>query len=267
MSEGAAQFTGSIPEYYDKGLGPNLFEYYGDDMSRRVAASFPESIMEMAAGTGIVTRKIRDCLANNAVLIATDLNQPMLDIAASKFQDDEDVSFEPADAMDLPFGADTFDVVACQFGVMFFPDKLQSYHEAKRVLKPGGRYIFSVWCSWDENPFARLAHESVAQFYKGDPPMFYKVPFSYHDVDIICETLTEAGFSDIQIDRMPHSVKIHDQDEFSKAAVYGNPLSAEISERGGDPDEAVAAIKKALNENFGDEGVMPLEAIVFTASA
>lgn len=265
MSDGSVKFVGSIPDYYDKGLGPNLFHYYGNDIAARVVSSNPENVLELAAGTGIVTRRIRDALNPNAVLIATDLNQPMLDVAAKKFGEDEDVSFEPADALDLPFGGDTFDVVVCQFGVMFFPDKPQSYREAKRVLKPGGSYIFNVWCGWDKNPFARVAHETVAKFYDGNPPVFYKIPFGYFDVDDITKSLLDAGFKRVKADIIAHTVTIHNVAEFSKAAVFGNPISAEILERGGNPDEAVAAIENALRCNFKD-GTMPLEAIVFTAT-
>jgi ubiquinone/menaquinone biosynthesis C-methylase UbiE len=123
MSDRAADFTGSIPTFYDQGLGPIFFADFADDIARRVAGSAPTRVLELAAGTGIVTRRLRDLLPVEAQLTATDLNPPMLQVARGKFCPDEKVDFEPADATALPFPDASFDVVVCQFGVMFFPDR------------------------------------------------------------------------------------------------------------------------------------------------
>jgi ubiquinone/menaquinone biosynthesis C-methylase UbiE len=123
MSDRAADFTGSIPAFYDHGLGPVFFADFADDIARRAAATAPRRVLEIAAGTGIVTRRLRDMLPPEAHLAATDLNPPMLEVARGKFHPDEMVEFQPADAMALPFPDSSFDVVVCQFGVMFFPDK------------------------------------------------------------------------------------------------------------------------------------------------
>ena len=172
MSSQASEFIGSIPEHYDKGLGPRIFFDYADDLADRVSKLNPGSVLELAAGTGIVTRRLRDALPDNCELLATDLNAPMLAVAQKKFDRSENVRFETADASRLQFDDEFFDTVTCQFGVMFFPDKERSYSEVSRVLKPGGHYVFNVWGSWEKNPFAELVHEVIAEYFPDDPPGF-----------------------------------------------------------------------------------------------
>ena len=149
MGSDATSFTGNIPQHYDQGLGPIIFAEYAADIARRVVASRPARVLETAAGTGIVTRKLRDALPDGAQLTATDFNPPMLDIARTKFRPGEQVSFQQADATALPFADASFDAIVCQFGVMFFPDKAKSFAEAYRVLARGGRYVLSVWTPID----------------------------------------------------------------------------------------------------------------------
>jgi ubiquinone/menaquinone biosynthesis C-methylase UbiE len=168
MSDDAAGFIGTIPQHYDQGLGPMIFVDYAADIARRVASANPARVLETAAGTGIVTRKLRDAFSKDARLTATDLNPPMLEVARAKFHAGEQVEFRPADAVALPFADGSFDAVVCQFGIMFFPDKAKSCFEVFRVLAPGGRYVFSVWDSHRYNPFGRLAHEVAGRF---SPPI------------------------------------------------------------------------------------------------
>ena len=193
MSDRATEFTGSIPQFYDHGLGPVFFDEFADDIARRAAASAPMRLLELAAGTGIVTRRLRDLLPREARLIATDLNPPMLEVARGKFRADEAVEFEPADAIALPFPDASFDAIICQFGVMFFPDKDKGYREAHRVLISEGQYLFSVWDSHRHNPIGRLITEIVTEFFPHDPPQFYQVPFGYHRIDPIKDSLEAAG--------------------------------------------------------------------------
>jgi ubiquinone/menaquinone biosynthesis C-methylase UbiE len=199
MSGDAADFIGNIPEHYENGLGPAIFVDYAADIARRVAACNPTHVLETAAGTGIVTRQLRDFLPAGTHVTATDLNAPMLDVARTKFRSGEEVDFQQADAAALPFSNDMFDTVVCQFGVMFFPRKDVSYREVYRVLAPSGHYLFSVWDSHQHNPFGRIAHEITASFFPTDPPQFYNVPFSYYQIDPIKESLINAGFADINI--------------------------------------------------------------------
>lgn len=268
MSSDAASFVGNIPEYYDRGLGPVIFADYAVDMARRVAALKPARVLETAAGTGIVTRRLRDVLPATAHLTATDLNPPMLEVARSKFRAGEQVDFRPADATLLPFSDGAFDAVVCQFGVMFFPDKDKSYREVHRVLAPGGRYLFSVWDSHRHNSFGRLAHAIAGSFFPADPPQFYNVPFSCHQIDPIKEALIDAGFTDINVAVVKIEKEIPDAAPFTRGLVYGNPLIDQIRARGGvDPDRIVDALRQALDRELGqNSGRLPLQAIVFSAS-
>jgi ubiquinone/menaquinone biosynthesis C-methylase UbiE len=267
MTADAASFIGNIPEHYDSGLGPMVFVDYAADIARRAAACSPRRVLETAAGTGIVTRQLRDFLPAGVHVIATDLNAPMLEVARTKFRSGEEVGFEPADATALPFSDSAFDAVVCQFGVMFFPQKDASYREVHRVLAPGGRYLFSVWDSHRYNPFGRIAHETAARFFPANPPQFYTVPFSYYQIDPIKESLINAGFTDINVAVLRLEKEIPDAARFARGLVYGNPLIDEIRARGGvEPDRIVDALAEALRQEFGvDPGRMPIQAMIFSA--
>jgi SAM-dependent methyltransferase len=264
MSGNAAAFIGNIPEEYDRGLGPVVFADYAADIARRVASHGPAHVLEVAAGTGIVTRQLRDLLPRDALLTATDLNPPMLDVARGKFRPEESVEFRPADATNLPFADQAFDAVVCQFGVMFFPDKDRSYREVRRVLVPGGRYLFSVWDSHRYNPFGRIAYDVTASFFPVDPPRFYQVPFGFHAIDPIKESLIAAGFADIRVYIIALEKDMLDAGSFARGLVYGNPLIGEIRVRGGThPDQIVNALTETLRREFTTSGRMPLQAILF----
>jgi ubiquinone/menaquinone biosynthesis C-methylase UbiE len=267
MSDRATDFTGSIPQFYDHGLGPVFFTDFADDIARRAAASAPMRILEIAAGTGIVTRRLRDLLRREARLIATDLNAPMLEVARGKFRPDETVEFQPADATALPFPDTKFDAVVCQFGVMFFPDKDKGHREAHRVLVRGGRYLFSVWDSHQHNPIGRLITEIMAEFFPHDPPQFYQVPFSYHRIDPIKDSLEAAGFSDLRIAVLSLKKTVPDVATYARALVLGNPLVDQIRARGSvDPERVIEVLADALPREFGTDPVrVPLQAIVFEA--
>jgi SAM-dependent methyltransferase len=263
-----AQFDGSIPDNYDSGLGPNMFTEFADDLASRVAAANPRCVLELASGTGIVTRLIRDAIHDDCELVASDLSDPMLEIARRKFGAHERVRFELADAGALSFADQSFDLVACQFGIMFFPDKDAAYREAFRVLTPGGRYVFNVWSSFDHNPFSRIAHETTSAFFDGEPPGFYRVPFSYHDAEVIQAGLESAGYCDVASETRSFDKVVADYDRFAHGLVFGNPLAAEIADRGRvDPDTVKAAIASALRAEFGEEpSAMPLRGVVWSAS-
>lgn len=262
----AAGFVGDIPGYYDRGMGPVLFVDYADDLARRVSARSPRRVLETAAGTGILTRRLRDLLPAGARLVVTDLNPPMLDMAKAKFAADEAIEFQQADALSLPFRDGMFDVVVCQFGVMFFPDKPTSYKEVHRVLAPGGSYIFNVWDAHRHNPAYRIAHELVAAHFPTDPPGFFAVPFAYHALDPIKDALAAAGFPDPRVTVLRRVQEQVDLTAFTRAVVYGSPMIDQISNRGGDPEAIVAALDTAFRKEFGDApSRIPLQAIVFEA--
>ena len=263
MTEEASRFVGSIPEHYDAGLGPHIFEGYAEDLAGRVAALDPAAVLELAAGTGIVTRRLRDVLPAGCDIVASDLNQPMLDFAEATFAPDESVGFEVADATDLPWQDERFDVVTCQFGVMFFPDKHRSYAEARRVLRAGGHYVFNVWDAWPFNAFAEITHDVVAGFFPDDPPGFYRVPFGYHDVEVIRRSLLDAGFRAASAETVQLTSAIPSAENFARGLVFGNPLFQEIEQRGGDADAIHAAVADALARRLGSQ--MQIRAIVVHA--
>src|SRR5262249_36964862 len=158
----------------------------------------------------------------------------MLEWAAKKFRPLEGrVALRPADATALPFADNLCDVMVCQFGVMFYPDKEKSYREARRVLVPGGRYIFNVWDSHRHNPFGRIAPERAARFFPPDPPQFYNVPFGYHAIDPIKEALIAAGFDDLKIAVVKKEHKLTDAAARARGMILGNPIVDQIKARGG----------------------------------
>lgn len=266
MRGDAAGYVGNIPDHYDRGVGPVLMVDFADDLARRVAAVAPQRVLETAAGTGILTRRLRDRLPATSRLIATDLNQPMLDSAKAKFAADEGVEFQQADAIALPFGEGAFDAVVCQFGVMFFPDKAKSYREVHRVLTPGGRYFFSVWDAHRHNVFARILHDGLAAHFPTDPPRFFEVPFAYYAIDPIKDVLAEAGFTDLRVAVLSHVKEVPDLSAFARGQVYGSPVFDQIGARGGNPDAVVATFETALHREFGkNPSRMPLQTIAFEA--
>ncbi|WP_419831369.1 class I SAM-dependent methyltransferase [Endozoicomonas atrinae] len=265
MTSQSSRFVGSIPEHYDSGLGPHIFTDYAADIARRAADYKPSSVLELAAGTGIVTRKLRNLLPVGTTLLATDLSPPMLEQAKKKFAEDENVRFEVVDASSLPYDPPLFDVVVCQFGVMFFPDKLKSYSEVLRVLKPGGHYLFNVWDCWAANPFAEIVYETIAEVFPDDPPGFYRVPFGYHDIDAINASLREAGFTSITAKTLPLRSRILSAELLARGIVFGSPLYEEIVSRNGDLVAIHSRVQKVLESQFGNE--MPIQAIVFGAES
>ena len=247
-----ANFTGSVPEYYDRNLGPVIFEGYASEMAKKAAAHVPRRVLELAAGTGIVTQQLRRALPPQSRLTASDLNPPMLEIARGKLGSRDDVQFQPADATQLPFGDRAFDLVVCQFGVMFFPDRPKSYREVRRVLGPGGRYLLSVWDSLTYNPFGRVAFDAVSKFFPDDPPQFYAVPFGHNRIDEIRAELSDAGFTDVHAHILRREEPNVDPIAFATGLVLGNPLGEQIRARGTvSTDTVIDALAGALRETLG----------------
>jgi len=266
MAGDPAEYIGNIPQHYDRNLGPVLFVDYAADICRRVAACSPQRVLEIAAGTGIVTRQLRNSLPASVRLTATDLNPPMLEIARAKFRPDESVEFQQADATALPFADGSFDAILCQFGVMFFPDKDRSYREVLRVLVPGGRYLFNVWDSHSHNPSARIAHEVIGSFFPADPPQFQSVPFAYR-FEPIKDSLIDAGFTNISAAVVQLQKEVPDLALLAGGLVYGSPIIDQVRQRGGVEAKQIieAIVREYRNEFGGDPAVIPLQAIVFSA--
>jgi SAM-dependent methyltransferase len=188
-------FTGSIPQLYDEYMVPLIFEPFAADLSSRIAALRPSCVLEIAAGTGAVTRHLVNVLPPAVRIVATDFNQTMLDRAIS-VGTSRPVEWRQADAMQLPFPDETFDVVVCQFGAMFFPEKPKAYSEVRRVLRTGGTFIFNVWDAIDQNEFAAAVTFALQQFFPEDPPRFMvRTPHGYSDTNVIAQHLADGGFS------------------------------------------------------------------------
>jgi SAM-dependent methyltransferase len=261
MTATESVFAGSIPALYDRLLGPLLFEPYARDLAARAAALQPRHILETAAGTGVVTGMLIEQVSE-AEIVATDLNQAMLDVAAGRIGSDR-VEFRAADAQSLSFPDASFDLVVCQFGVMFFPDRVAAYREARRVLKPGGRFLFNAWDRIDRNPVTVAAAGAVAALFPDDPPSFFaRVPFSYHDTMRIEADLRAAGFTDIAAETVATTSRVVARDA-ARGLCEGTPLRAEIEERGR-LEAAVAAAAAALAPFDGSDA--PMSAHVFSAA-
>lgn len=260
-------FVGSIPEKYDEHLGPLFFHDYARDLAGRVDSAAGGPVLETACGTGISTEYLREALPQARTIVATDLNEPMLDFARSRRGGLAGVRFEQADAGELPYPDQSFDALVCQFGIMFFPDKACALREAARVLGPSGQLLFNVWDSLDHNPVPRIAHRAIGRFFQGDPPSFLQTPFGFHEVDSILALLAEAGFEDVDVDVVPTVVERPSARGLAIGLVQGNPGILEIRERANaPPEEIVEAVAEALRSELGDAPVRaPLQAIVLSA--
>jgi ubiquinone/menaquinone biosynthesis C-methylase UbiE len=268
IAEDSARFDGSIPEMYDRHLGALLFEPYAADIAERVVRRRPRRVLEIAAGTGIVSRQLLETLPKEASLTVTDLNAPMLEYAKSKSTTrGRDVEWRQADAQALPFPDESFDALVCQFGIMFFPDKQQGLLEFNRVLEKGGALIFSVWDSFDSNPVQSIAHSTIGTFFKGDPPDFYKVPCGMGNKAEAVRLTEDAGFKNIVIDTVSLTGKSGSARSAAQGLVKGNPVINAIRERGtADVEEIVLALARALEVRFGAGPLqVPLRAHVVTA--
>jgi len=252
VSEIDRVFAGSIPELYERYLGPLIFQPYAVDLAERVANSKPGRVLETAAGTGILTRALARLLPDTIEIVATDLNQPMLDFAAAQ-PGTAGVAWRSADALSLPFPDRSFEIVACQFGAMFFPDKIAAYREALRVLRPGGSFVFSVWDRIEENEFAGVVTTAVGALFPADPPSFLKrTPHGYHDATRIRGELAAAGFARVTVEPIEHRSKAAGYRDPAIGFCQGTPLRNEIEARDAARlDEATDAAAAALGARFG----------------
>jgi SAM-dependent methyltransferase len=259
-------FSGDIPRNYDEGMGPVVFEPYAIELAERVPAQEGMEILEIASGTGRVTRHLAERLLAGSHLTATDLNPDMLKVAQSRVGN-SDVKWQVANALELPLADDSFDCVACAFGVMFYPDKLQGQKEARRVLRDGGVYLFSVWAELEANPWCSILQKTMLRLFPVDTPGFLAVPFGYCNPDQIRSTLTEAGFGEIKIDRVEKKFEAPTAEQLARGITLGSPLVGAIKEKGvSDMEPIVAEVTKDLAAAMGDLPMRgPMAALIIEA--
>lgn len=253
MLETDKAFAGSIPENYDRHMVPLIFEPYAADIARRVASLAPVAVLETAAGSGVVTRALAPGLSPDSTYVVTDLNKPMLDYAASRQAPDARIKWQQADALALPFGNSVFDLVCCQFGAMFFPDRMSGYGETRRVLKPGGHFLFNVWDRIEENIFANDVTSALAKMFPDNPPRFLaRTPHGYHDTDLICRELKQAGFSRVAVETRAEQSRASSPRVPAVAYCQGTPLRNEIEATGaGKLEAATDHVASAIAQKHG----------------
>jgi SAM-dependent methyltransferase len=254
--DGDKVFSGSVPQLYEELMVPMLFAPYAQDLALRAqrrTSSAGSALLEIAAGTGVVTRALADQLPASASIVATDLNQPMLDQAA-RIGTSRPVTWRQANAMQLPFPDASFDAVLCQFGVMFFPDRPRAYAEARRVLRPGGAFLFSTWDRIELSEITDTVQRAVIDLYPRDPPRFMaRTPHGYFDPQIIAGDLERAGFGAAAIiTPLSAPSRALSARHAARAICQGTPMRAEIEAQGpGELDRATAAAEDAVVRRFG----------------
>jgi SAM-dependent methyltransferase len=266
VSAGDTTFTGSIPALYDRYLGPLLFAPYAEHVAGRIAAMKPARVLELACGTGIVTEALVKHLPS-AEIIATDLNQGMIDHAGTKPALAQ-VQRRQADALSLPFDAARFDVVLTQFGVMFYPDKVKGHREARRVLRPGGHYVFSLWDSLEHNPVPRCVVDAAAKHLPHSPPRFLaRTPHGHFDRDMARRDVKAAGFDDVQIDVVTLPSRAASYRDPAIGFCQGTPMRGEIEAAAPQGlQETTDRVAAALAEQFGTGAIeAPMQALIVVA--
>ena len=263
MPDPTTAFTGSLPAVYDEQLVPVVFGPYAVELAARVAAWAPDRVLEVAAGTGALTRELADRLPD-ADITATDLAPPMVERGAAR-SGSARVRWQQADAQDLPVADASVDVWVCQFGVMFVPDRARAYREAHRVLRPGGHLLLSTWGPLAGNGFAQVLAEALAAWRPADPPTFVRdVPHGYPDPDRVRADLTAAGFADVRVDVVDLESRAASAHEVATAFLTGTPAGDPARREGpGALAEAVAAVTAAVEQRYGSGEVSaPMSALL-----
>jgi ubiquinone/menaquinone biosynthesis C-methylase UbiE len=247
-----------------------IFDGYGNDLAQRTAALNPQRVLEIAAGTGIVTHYLHPRLSPDASIMVTDLNNDMLEEAQRKLGPLKNVEFRQADGMALPFSDNTFDTVVCQFGYSFFPDKVAAAREITRVLKPGGNLLFNVWDAIEKNDVFRTTTDALKELLAGDAPTFFEIPFGWYHLDPIRAALEAAGFHSIEISIIQRDSPSKSARNVALGFLTGTPISLELAKQTEvvSLEEAIAGVTHAITEAYGDPPLgAKLQAILVTARA
>lgn len=263
-----ALFAGSVPEMYQRLMVPLIFQVYADDLAERTARLAARSVLEIGAGTGVVTRALASGLDASVELTASDLNPGMIKHAEA-LGTSRPVAWRRADVMHLPFADDSFDVVVCQFSAMFFPDRPAAYAEINRVLRAHGTFLFNVWDEIANNEFAAVVTDAVCELFPDDPPLFMaRTPHGYYDETTIRSDLAAGGFTEsVTVETLEHRSRASTADLAAIAYCQGTPLRNELERR--DPtglDKVTAHARTRLAERFGSTDLdSKIRAFVITA--
>jgi ubiquinone/menaquinone biosynthesis C-methylase UbiE len=268
MTDPNSRFEGTNPEAYHRMLGPMFFAPYASDLATRVARHAPARVLELACGTGIVTSALAALLPDSAI-VATDLNQPMIDFARGVVPTHPNLAWKQADACALPFPDAGFDAVVMQFGLMFVPDRLLALREARRVLRPGGRLHFSVWDRVEANPTAAATRDTISRLVPGDWSSFYEVPFGCNDQEMLRQLVTDAGFRDMTLETVTLDARAASARDAAVGLVTGTPALAAIREQGvRDLEPIIDAVAVAIAREGGEVPFrVPMQALLISALA
>jgi len=243
-----SRWVDSMPDAYDRYLGDAVFRPFARDLAQRAARLRPARVLEIAAGTGIVTAELV-AAAPTAQVTATDLNPAMVATGARRVPQ---ARWEPADASDLPFPDDAFDLVVCQFGVMFLPDKPRAYREFARVLAPGGSLLVNTWDLIGTHGFGQALVEALERVFPGDvPPFLTKVPHGYADPDVVRGHLLEAGYVVEALETVTLEGHAASAADVATGFCTGTPLRGELLARG-DLEATTRTVRAGMTALLGD---------------
>lgn len=264
----SVSFSGNIPAFYDAYLGPLFFEPFSLDMAERISALRPKKVLELACGTGRLTRHLIRTLPGNPEITATDINPAMLAYAGEQLKDEPSIRWDMVDAVSLPYADNSFNCIVSQFGVMFYSDRPKAYAEAYRALKPDGMLLCLAWDKLSNNPAALITHQTLEHFFPVDTPGFYQIPFSYHDEHLIQYDLALGGFKEMYSVLISLTGYASTAEAAAKGLLEGTPAYTAIMER----DEALMQplqreLSARLAERFGATDLkVPLQARLFVAA-
>lgn len=252
MVDTAANFTGAMPEHYDRIMGPAQFDVFGRDLAARLPEAPPGKVLEVACGTGVVTRHLRAQLDPAIGLVATDLSKPMLDYARGKLKDLPGIEWREADMCRLPFAEGAFGAVVCAFGVMFVPDKALAFREMRRVLRPGGTLLFNVWDGLENNLHSAATNDVIQGLFPGDPEMRFDGPFKFNDKALLRRMLAQAGLSEERMDTVKLPVTAPSARDYATGQLRGTPRGGLFAARGVKVEDVIDRVAAGLARVGGE---------------
>lgn len=261
-NDAVLNFNGSVPEVYETVLGNFIFEPFAVDIVNRISNKNAFNVLELAAGTGRVTKHLIHAFSPNAKIVASDISLPMME-KAKLVVSSQNLTWQQVDIADIPFSEGSFDVIVCQFGVMFLQDKLRAFSEIRRVLKLGGQLLFSTWACIEENPIWKISNQVATKFFGPAPAAIQKSgPFSICNAVDAEAQLHDAGFIHTKVEKQRITSSISSASLAAKGFIHGLPLKDIIIKQN---PEILSQIQEEMENSFADHfGNNPLTAS-FTA--